>query len=56
MVRALAGDLARIKGCQVTILRDMRVLDLGVPWAEIIDVHSSVGHCPSDCGRTDNNF
>jgi predicted ATP-grasp superfamily ATP-dependent carboligase len=44
MVRALAGDLARIDGCHVTIFRDMRVLDLGVPGAEIIDVHSSVAH------------
>ena len=44
MVRALAGDLARIDGCRVSILRDMSVLDLGVPGAEIIDVHSSVTH------------
>lgn len=44
MVRALAADLVRIEGCTVSALRDMRILDLGLPGAAVIDVHSASQH------------
>jgi hypothetical protein len=44
MLHALATDFARIPGCQVTCLRDMRVLELNLPQCELIDIQSSESH------------
>jgi hypothetical protein len=44
MIGALAADLVRIDGCQVTTLRDPRVLHLALPGCEIVDVFSSFSH------------
>jgi predicted ATP-grasp superfamily ATP-dependent carboligase len=41
MIAALAADLARIEDCQVTALRDARVLQLALPGCELIDVDSA---------------
>ena len=44
MIRALAADFARIEGCQVTALRDPRVLQLALPGCEVVDVQSRSAH------------
>ena len=44
MLGALAADFVRIEGCHVTVLRDMRVIDLALPGVEIIDVQSKPVH------------
>ena len=41
MVESLAGDLARIEGARVTVLREPRVLRLVLPRCEIVDVQSA---------------
>jgi len=44
MIRSLAADLIRIDGCQVSALRDLRVLDLSLPGCNILDVQSTPSH------------
>ena len=41
MVSALAADFLRIDGCQVTVLRDVRLTELPLTGCNIIEVHSS---------------
>jgi predicted ATP-grasp superfamily ATP-dependent carboligase len=41
MLGALAADLVRIAGCQVTVLRDPRILHLALPGCRLVDVQSS---------------
>ncbi len=38
MISALAADLVRIPGCEVSALRDPRVLHLALPGCEVVDV------------------
>jgi len=44
MVAALAADFSALGDCQVTVLRDMRLLDLSMPNCEIVDIHSTSDH------------
>lgn len=44
MIGALAADLARIDGCQVTALRDPRVLQFALPGCKVVDVLSKADH------------
>src|SRR5437773_10793413 len=44
MIGALAADLMRIKDCQVSALRDPRVLHLTLPDCDIVDVISRTSH------------
>jgi predicted ATP-grasp superfamily ATP-dependent carboligase len=44
MIAALAADFTRIQGCQVTALRDPRVLHLALPGCDVIDVLSKAAH------------
>jgi tyramine---L-glutamate ligase len=41
MIEALAGDLSRLAGSRVTVLREPRVLRLALPSCEILDVQSA---------------
>lgn len=45
MVGALVADLVRIKDCRVTVLRDVRVLDMALPGCELIDIDSEYFRC-----------
>jgi predicted ATP-grasp superfamily ATP-dependent carboligase len=44
MLGALAADFTRIDGCRVSVLRDVRVLELALPGCEIVDVISDAAH------------
>lgn len=44
MIGALAADLVRIQDCQVTALRDPRVLQLALPGCAVMDVISRSSH------------
>jgi tyramine---L-glutamate ligase len=44
MISALVGDLARINGYRVTVLRDPRILQLFLPGSEIVEVTSAAVH------------
>jgi tyramine---L-glutamate ligase len=44
MIGALAADLVKIPGCQVSALRDPRVLQLALPRCNVVDVISRSSH------------
>jgi len=44
MIGALAADLVRIDGCQVTALRDPRAVHLTLPGCRVIDIQSRLSH------------
>jgi predicted ATP-grasp superfamily ATP-dependent carboligase len=44
MLGALAADFTRIDGCRVSVLRDVRVLELALPGCNIVDVISNTDH------------
>ena len=44
MVSALAADFAAIDDCRVTVLRDMRLVDLVLPDCEMVDIHTTSHH------------
>ncbi len=44
MIGALASDLAKISGCQVSALRDPRMLQLALPRCRVVDVVDKASH------------
>lgn len=44
MLGAVAADFVRLPGCQVTVLRDPRVLQLALPGCELVDVICRYSH------------
>lgn len=44
MLGALAADFTRVSDCRVSVLRDVRVLELALPGCEIVDVISNTAH------------
>jgi predicted ATP-grasp superfamily ATP-dependent carboligase len=44
MIGALAADLVRIADCDVTVLRDPRILHLALPGCKFVDVQSRFSH------------
>ncbi len=44
MIGTLASDLAKLSGCQLTALRDPRVLQLALPRCRVVDVVDKASH------------
>jgi predicted ATP-grasp superfamily ATP-dependent carboligase len=41
MISALAADFLKSEGCEVTVLRDLRLTELPLPRCNVIDIHSA---------------